>query len=295
MSFGAWSATGETAYWRNFGPRAPRFAHIAQPAQDDFDAAAAVEEAIVREGPDTVAAFIAEPVSLPSRITIPPSNYWPRVRKICDKYDVLLVFDEVVTGFGRTGKWFAGEHWNVEPDLIILSKGITSGYLPLGALGMSEEFAASIPSTREPILHGFTTGGHPVACDVALRNIEIIEQERLVENAEHIGTYLRDQLDALGRRSNSLANVRGLGVLAGADLMADRAAAEPFSADVRIGEWIIDRLRQERTIMRAYGETLAIGLPLSATQADVDELLRRLSTALDAVPTDLRKPALVSP
>ena len=290
MSIGAWSATGEQSYWRNFGPRLEGFIHIPQPGRDD-SAIEALEATILKEGPDSIAAFIAEPISLPARVNVPPADYWPRVQELCNRFDIALILDEVVTGFGRTGKWFAAEHWKLAPDLMILAKGITSGYFPLGAVAMTSRFVEGLAAGGEAILHGFTAGGHPVGCDVALRNLEIISEEGLVENAALVGDYLRSSLDAAGETTNLLTGVRGLGVLAAVDLVADARQQRAFHSEAGVGAWMVGELTRRHTIMRAYGDTLAIGLPLSATTADVDELVERLSGAVNAIPETSRAAA----
>src|SRR5262249_49400415 len=148
-------------------------------------AANRLEEAILREGPDTVAAFIAEPVQGAGGVIVPPPGYFRRIREICTKYDVLLIADEVITGFGRTGRWFGLEHDGVEPDIVQFAKGITSGYVPLGGVGVSDaihEAIDGVPAGKR-WMHAYTYSGHPTCCAVALANLEIIERERLVERA----------------------------------------------------------------------------------------------------------------
>ncbi len=216
LTLAAMSATGLPAFWPMFEPRVPGFVHIDAPdpyrfVNDDpavslgVAAANQLEAAILREGPDTVAAFIAEPVQGAGGVIIPPPDYFPRIREICDRHEVLFISDEVITGFGRTGRWFGLEHYGVEPDIMQFAKGITSGYVPLGGVGVSDrvrEVMESVPPNKR-WMHAYTYSGHPTCCAVALRNIKILEDERLVERAAALGARFRKNLDGLagaGRR-----------------------------------------------------------------------------------------------
>ncbi|MBV9735934.1 MAG: aspartate aminotransferase family protein, partial [Acidisphaera sp.] len=191
VTMAAMSATGLVGYHKSFGPLVPNFLQVAPPypyrwggnGDPGIGAAEAVEEAIEREGADTVAAVIAEPVIGSGGVIVPPATYFPRLREICDRHDVLLIADEVITGFGRTGRWFALGHWGVEPDLVSFAKGVTSGYLPLGGVIASKQVHQAIesaPADRR-FMHAATYSGHPVCCAVGFRNVEIIESEGLVE------------------------------------------------------------------------------------------------------------------
>jgi adenosylmethionine-8-amino-7-oxononanoate aminotransferase len=277
MTFGAVSATGGTAYRSGVGPLLPGFSHISQPSPDDADAAEELEAEIRARGAESVAAFIAEPISLPAGAVIPHRDYWPRVREICSKHDVLLVADEVITGFGRTGAMFALEHWGVVPDVMIMSKGITSGYAPLGAVGVTGAFYAALRASDEPLLHGFTTSGHPVACAVALRNIDVIEEERLVERAAVTGAYMLRNLQTLAGRQPGIRGVRGLGLLAAIDLESADGEA------VAIGRRVADALRADRVLVRYYGSTIVVAPSLSITHDEVDDLCSRLENAVKTV------------
>ena len=215
LTLAAMSATGLPAFWPMFEPRVPGFLHIDAPDPYRFvnttpevslGAAAAnrLEEAILREGPDTVAAFIAEPVQGAGGVIVPPPDYFARIRAICDKYEVLLIADDVITGFGRTGRWFGLQHYGVEPDIMQFAKGITSGYVPLGGIGVSDKLREVIngvpPAQRW--MHAFTYSGHPTCCAVALANIDIMEREALVERAAEGGERLLQRLrgPGIGRR-----------------------------------------------------------------------------------------------
>ncbi|MFN3373252.1 MAG: aspartate aminotransferase family protein, partial [Chloroflexus sp.] len=210
VTMAAMSATGLPAYWPMFEPRVPGFIHIESPypyrfvnptphLSDGVAAANLLEEAILREGPETVAAFIAEPVQGAGGVIPPQDDYFKRIREICDYYDVLLISDEVITGFGRTGRWFGLEHYGIEPDIAQFAKGITSGYIPLGGIGVSDriyEVIESVPPEKR-WMHAFTYSGHPTACAVALANIASIEREGLVQRAAEVGDYMQRRLQEL--------------------------------------------------------------------------------------------------
>src|SRR5256714_3023461 len=236
VTLAAMSATGMAIYQKMFGPLVPGFIQVAPPyayrwqgdEEPGLGAAAAVEQAILREGPDTVAAVIAEPVMGAGGVIVPPPSYFPRLREIWDRHGVLLIADEVITGFGRTGKWFALGHWGVEPDLVSFAKGVTSGYLPLGGVIASRhvhEAIESAPADRK-FMHAATYSGHPVCCAVGLRNVEIIETEGLAERAAVMGRRLLGGLEGL-RDLPVVGDVRGLGMIGGVELVTDRNTKAP--------------------------------------------------------------------
>jgi adenosylmethionine-8-amino-7-oxononanoate aminotransferase len=236
VTMAAMSATGMPIFHKMFGPLVPGFIQVPPPyayrwtgnEEPGIGAADAVEKAIRAEGPDTVAAVIAEPVMGAGGVIVPPASYFPRLREICDRHDVLLITDEVITGFGRTGRWFALGHWGVEPDLVSFAKGVTSGYLPLGGVIASKrvhEAIESAPADRK-FMHAATYSGHPVCCAVGLRNVEIIENEGLVERATVMGRRLLAGLEGL-RDLPVVGDVRGLGMMCGVELVADRNTKAP--------------------------------------------------------------------
>src|SRR5438445_8388609 len=180
-----------------------------------------LRDAIVTEGAGTVSAVIMEPVLSSGGFIIPPLGWLSAVRAICDELEVLLIADEVITGFGRTGRWFGVEHWNVKPDLMIFAKGVTSGYLPLSGVMLTGEVHRTLLSLGGFLPHGFTYSGHPTACAVALRNLQILEDEGLVARVAEMGTRLQDRLGRL-RSHRLVGDVRGLGLLAGVELVRDR-------------------------------------------------------------------------
>ena len=284
-TIGAAAATGVEEFSAVFGPRANGFLHIDSPYPYRFSttrtdvspgvaAADLLEEAILREGPETVAAFIAEPVQGGGGgVIIPPADYFPRIREICDRYDVLLISDEVITGFGRTGRWFALEHWGVEPDILQFAKGITSGYFPLGGVGVSgaiKEVMDSVDSGRR-WMHGYTCSAHPVACAVALANLRIIEEEDLVGRSATLGKRLLEKLQPLQGTAH-VGEVRGLGLLAGIELVADRASRERFTDADGIGKKVRDELFSLGLCTRVTDDIICLAPPLVINEEEIDRL-----------------------
>ncbi|MBI3988954.1 MAG: aspartate aminotransferase family protein [candidate division NC10 bacterium] len=289
------SATGMPAYWKMFEPRVPGFTHIPSPYPYRFEgvregesigaaASRALEEAILREGPETVAAFIAEPVQGAGGVIVPPDDYFPRVREICSRYDVLFIADEVITGFGRTGRWFALMRWGVEPDILSFAKGITSGYLPLGGIMVSDEIRDTILSVpyEDRWMHAYTYSGHPTCCAVALKNLEILEDEGLVGRAEQMGKKLLEGLQALYELP-AVGDVRGLGLMAAVELVADREKKTPFDPVLRVGRRVRREAQERGLFTRFIRDVLALAPPLVVTEEQVDRIVEGLRGAIQAV------------
>ncbi|NTU77915.1 MAG: aspartate aminotransferase family protein [Chloroflexales bacterium] len=289
------SASGVPAFWEVFEPRVPGFLHIESPYPYRFAgggdgvtpgiaAANLLEEAILREGPETVAAFIAEPIQGGGGgVIVPPADYFPRIRAICDQYDVLLISDDVITGFGRTGRWFGLEHWGVEPDIVQFAKGITSGYVPLGGIGVSDRIKAAIdaaPAGRR-WMHGFTYSAHPVCCAVALANLQIIEGEDLVERAAQHGAHLLGRLKALEQLEH-VGEVRGLGLLAGVEIVADRETKARFPAEAGVGKRLRAELTRRGLYTRVLGEVICLAPPLITSVAQLDRIADILHESIPA-------------
>ena len=263
LTLAAMSATGLPAFWPMFEPRTPGFTHIDPPDPYRFvnatpsvsmgvSAANKLEEAIVREGPDTVAAFIAEPVQGAGGVIIPPPDYFPRIREICNRYDVLFISDEVITGFGRTGRWFGLEHYGVEPDIMQFAKGITSGYVPLGGIGVSDAVHEVINSVAagKRWMHAYTYSGHPTCCAVALKNIEILENDRLVDRAARSGARFLERLRTL-EPLEGIGNVRGQGLIAAVEVVADKATKQYFPVEAGLSQRLMDALLENGLCTRA--------------------------------------------
>ena len=202
---------------------------LALPGESDHDfglrAAKAVEDAIVEAGPETVAAFIGEPIQGAGGVKIPPASYWPEIQRICRKYDVLLMLDEVITGYGRTGEWFAAQSMGIEADTITTAKALTSGYQPLSALLVGDRIAATLVEKGGEFFHGYTYSGHPVACAVALKNLEIIEREGMIERVRtDTGPYFAEALQRTRRRpSRWSARCSAFGLLGAIEIVKDKA------------------------------------------------------------------------
>jgi adenosylmethionine-8-amino-7-oxononanoate aminotransferase len=253
--------------------------------ENDVRCAEALETIILEEGPSTVAAFIGEPVSFSAGIAVPGPDYWPMVRDICDRHGVLLIADEVITGWGRTGKWFAMEHWNVVPDLMTMAKGITSGYFPVGACVVTDRLFEAFqggPETTYP--HGFTYGGHPAGGAAGLANVAIMEREDLPGNAAVEGAHMLERLEAL-RAHPSVGDVRGIGLMCAIELVKDKAAKEPLTSIDGAAKMLNDALADDGLLTRVAGNNLYLAPPLTVTRADVDDMVdivERGITAMEA-------------
>ena len=294
VSMGALSATGIQSYRDIAEPLVPGFSFIPAPycyrcelglsyPTCQLACAQALEQRIQAEGPETVAAFIGEPVMGAGGAIVPPPEYWPMIEAICRKYGVLLILDEVITGFGRTGKRFALEHWDLRPDLLSLAKGISSGYLPLGASIIAEEIYRDLVQkapAESPFPHGFTSNGHPVACAAALKNLEILEQERLTEQAAEVGAYMQERLRGF-QHHPLVGEVRGLGLMAGVELVRDRATRERFTPVGSAGALVTQLAFERGLICRAILDTVAFAPPLCITRHQVDDLIGIFADALD--------------
>jgi putrescine aminotransferase len=293
VTLAATFATGLEKYHTMFGPAVEGFVHIPAPNPYRYEgelkagetvgqaAARALEEALLREGADTVAAFIAEPVMGVGGVIVPPDDYFPLVRAICDKYEILFIADEVITGFGRTGEWFGLTHWNVKPDILSFAKAVTSGYAPLGGIQISDEIRATMESAAEmeAYMHGFTYSGHAMACAVGLKNLEIMEREEYPQRARELGKRLQDGLKTL-MEFPFVGNVRGLGLICGVEIVSNREAktADPATT------MKIFKAAQERGLRtRPLGNTLAFSPPICINGEEVDEIVKRLGAAMDAV------------
>ena len=300
------SATGIPAYWKMFEPRIPGFVHIqtcypyrfqgARPGETIGQAAAReLEEAILREGPETIAAFIGEPIRGAGGVIYPTEDYWPLVRAVCDKYDVLLIADEIVTGFGRTGRWFGMEHWGVTPDICTFAKGVTSGYLPLGGMLMTQKVRDAIESVApaERWMHGYTNSGQPTCCAVGLENIRILESEGLLENSARMGGLLWNGVQETLAGHPHVGDIRGgKGLLAAVEFVQDKATRENFAAEARVGPRIKAELKKLGILTRtrategphpASGDQILFAPPLVITEPEVQRLVKSLREAVHTV------------
>lgn len=291
------SATGIASYWPMFEPRTPGFLHIKSPYPYRFEPAEAaaddsrtpgqraadlLEDAILSEGPDTVAAFLGEPVQGAGGVIVPQEDYWPRIREICDRHDVLLIADEIVTGFGRTGDWFALSRYGIEPDILAIAKGITSGYFPLGGIGVNRAISEAIDAADGRWMHAFTYSGHPVGCAVALANLEIIQREGLVQQAAGLGQRLLAGLRTLESHPH-VGDVRGLGLMCGVELVADKATKAEFPATENVGARVHQATQQRGLFTRLRGDVYNLAPCYVTEEAQIDRMVQILGESIDEV------------
>jgi adenosylmethionine-8-amino-7-oxononanoate aminotransferase len=245
-----------------------------------------VEEVIEREGAETVSAVIAEPVQGTGGIVPPPPDYFARLREICDRHGILLILDEVITGFGRTGRWFGMEHWDIQPDLVSFAKGITSGYLPLGGVAVRRQIYETIRDQAPkglPFMAGLTYNNHPASCAAALANLDIIERDGLVENSREVGAYLLESLRQATADHPLVAEIRGLGMLAALECTlpgtVDPIGGRPMAFPAAVASLCWER----GLIVRALWENVALAPPLCTSRSEVDEIVSILSEAMREV------------
>lgn len=293
VTLAAMSATGINSYWPMFEPRVPGFSHIPSPypyrypmpesGSQGIAAANELEKAILAEGADTVAMFLAEPVQGAGGVIVPQDDYWPRIREICDQYEVLLVADEVITGFGRTGAMFGLEHWGIEPDLIQYAKAITSGYFPLGGIGINDEIANTMNESGKPWMHAYTYSGHPVGCAIALAMMDIVEGEDFPGQAKTKGNQLLNGLkDALGDHPH-VGDVRGQGLMCGVEIVEDRDTGAEFDASKGVGPRIHAAGVERGMFSRVRGDVYCLAPPIVSTEAEIDRMVSILAESVEAV------------
>ena len=252
-------------------------------------AAGWLEAKILALGADTVAAFIGEPVQGAGGVIIPPATYWPEIQRICDKHGILLVSDEVICGFGRTGRWFGCETMGFKPDLMTFAKGVTSGYIPLGGVMVGDRVAKVLIEQGGEFEHGYTYSGHPVACAVALANIQIIQGQNLVGHVhDDVGPYLAEAYALLGEHP-LVGAAETCGLMGALLLVQNKAKLTPFDAAVGIGMVCRGHCFANGLIMRAVGNRMIIAPPLVITRAQIDEMVALIRRCLDLTLADARR------
>ncbi len=282
----------------------PGIVHIGQPnyleagkgmTEDAFgiEAASWLEQKILEVGPDKVAAFIGEPIQGAGGVIIPPATYWPEIQRICDKYGVLLIADEVICGFGRLGRWFASELFGIKPDLITFAKGVTSGYVPLGGVLVGDRVAKVLIEQGGEFNHGFTYSGHPVACAAALENIRLIEHEKLIELvANDTGPYLKQRFATLADHP-LVGYADSCGFVAGLNLVRSKGATVhenvAFDESLAVGMVCRGYMFNNGMIMRAVGDRMIIAPPLVLTKAQIDEMVALIRHCLDLTYADVKE------
>ena len=294
--FGSASVTGSDRFRKGCEPALPGCYHIDSPwmyrnifTDDDpvllgQKCAEMLDRTITHLGPGTVAAFIAEPVLGAGGVIVPPENFFPLCRKVCDKHGVLFIADEVICGFGRTGAMFGSRGWGVAPDIMTLAKGITSGYFPLGATLFNERIDNAFSDNKNSdgyIAHGYTYSGHPVGCAAALASLDIVEKENLPENAGIQGTYLIEQCKTFQDKFSTVGNVRGKGLMMAIELVSDKEKKKPISkAYVNA---IYEKVLESGAIIRTSGNKLIVSPPLIIQKEDIDIIVNALEKAFEEV------------
>ena len=287
-SYGAMAATGIDAFSAGFGPMAPGFARIPQPSHDrciycgnseacTLACVEATEQLVSAEGGETIAAIIGEPVAIPQAVKVPHPEYWPRMAELCRRTGALLVVDEVVTGFGRTGRMFGCEHWDIRPDIMVMAKGISSGYVPMGAVAVTARVNEVFRD--RPLLHLNTFAGHPVACAAAEATLDILERERLVENAAQLEPLLRRELENLASSVPQVMRVSVIGLLSSTEVDASKVGDIPsFVRRVRHEAY------QNNLLVRVNPDGTRVSVffypALNVTKEDIVAGVKGLETAL---------------
>jgi putrescine aminotransferase len=259
------------------------------PAEFGRTAADALEERIVAVGPERVAAFIAEPIQGAGGVIIPPETYWPRIKEIVQRYGILLVVDEVICGFGRTGHWFGSDYYGLRPDLMPIAKGLSSGYLPIGGVMVADRVARVLIEQGGEFHHGFTYSGHPVACAVACRTLDLLREEGLIDRVhDDTGPYLARRWGELGAHP-LVGEARSLGLVGALELVRDKSRRTFFERRGAVGTLCRDFAIQSGVVMRAVRDTMIISPPLVSTRAHVDELVEKAQRTLDLTFAEVRR------
>lgn len=276
----------------------PGFVHVAQPywygdggdlSPEEFGlkAAKSVEDRILELGADNVAAFIGEPVQGAGGVIIPPSTYWPEINRICKEHDVLLIADEVICGFGRTGNWFGMETFGINADIVPMAKGLSSGYLPIGAVGVSDAITNAMIETGGEFAHGMTYSGHPVACAAAVENLNIMQRENLVGRVrDEIADYFAQALASLNDMA-LVGETRSVGLLGAVELVKDKASRTKFDPVGKVGGACRDNCFDLGLVSRACGDTMVLSPPLIITKEQVDDLVGLMRQAIDKTMRDI--------
>jgi len=255
--------------------------HSMTPEEFGVVTARSIEAKIKEIGADKVAAFIGEPIQGAGGVIVPPATYWPEVQRICDEYGILLIADEVITGFGRLGEWFGSDYFSIRPDFMPFAKGVTSGYLPLGGVMVSDRVADVLIDKGGEFYHGYTYSGHPAACAVAIANLKLIQRDNLVERIRtDIGPYLQEKWQALGEHP-LVGDTRMVGLMGAFELVESKEPLQRFEEKRGVGVICRDHLLDNGLCMRAVGDTIICAPPFILSHAEADELIEKTHLALD--------------
>ena len=272
-------------YW--YGAKAAGYGDI---GPDEFGILIAREtEKIIREiGPERIASFSAEPVQGAGGLIVPPASYWPEIARICKDNDILLHADEVITGFGRTGEWFGSTVYNLDPDIMTMAKGLSSGYQPIAAVSLGARMGEAIANAKEELVHGFTYSGHPVASAVALKNLEVLQRERIIPRVKkRIGPYFQRRVKETFADHPLVGEIRGIGMLAAMELVEDKDERRSFPRERNVGIICRDHCFENGLVMRAIRDTMVLAPPLIITEEEVEQLLKRAKLCIDLTARDL--------
>ena len=293
MSLGGMTAMHEQ------GGMMPGFAHVMPPywykygqemSPEEFGIFTAnkIEEKILELGPENIAAFIGEPIQGAGGVIIPPKTYWPRVQEICSKYDILVVVDEVICGFGRTGNWFGSDTYGINPDIITMAKGISSGYIPLSGIMVGKRVSDVLIDEGGEFYHGYTYSGHPVACAVAIENLKIIREENLIENSKNTSVYLNEKMKEIADHP-LVGEVRMKSYIGCVELVKDKEKGTMFEDTGTVGTICRDYCIENGLIMRAVRDGMIFCPPLIFSKNHIDELVEKLKKSLDQTHNHINK------
>ena len=293
MSLGGMTAMHEQ------GGMMPGFAHVMPPywykygqemSPEEFGIFTAnkIEEKILELGPENIAAFIGEPIQGAGGVIIPPETYWPRVQEICSKYDILVVVDEVICGFGRTGKWFGSDTYGINPDIITMAKGISSGYIPLSGIMVGKRVSDVLIDEGGEFYHGYTYSGHPVACAVAIENLKIIREENLIENSKNTSVYLNEKMKEIADHP-LVGEVRMKSYIGCVELVKDKEKGTMFEDTGTVGTICRDYCIENGLIMRAVRDGMIFCPPLIFSKNHIDELVEKLKKSLNQTYNHINK------
>jgi len=281
------------------GGMMPGFAHVMPPywykygqemSPEEFGIFTAnkIEEKILELGPENIAAFIGEPIQGAGGVIIPPETYWPRVQEICSKYDILIVVDEVICGFGRTGNWFGSDTYGINPDIITMAKGISSGYIPLSGIMVGKRVSDILIDEGGEFYHGYTYSGHPVACAVAIENLKIIREENLIENSKNTSVYLNEKMKEIADHP-LVGEVRMKSYIGCVELVKDKEKGTMFEDTGKVGTICRDYCIENGLIMRAVRDGMIFCPPLIFSKNHIDELVEKLKKSLDQTHNHINK------